>query len=575
MTIEQTYYEWTHGWHGLITVYAIVAVFQFAGQLRAKADLTAYLVWPGTALVTLAVVGIVETFLLWLLEKFADLDAHGSTEPKVAVVLIMAGGFIGGFYWARRTRPMVAQQSRGANVMDGTLAQHETRKLQAKAAKKTSVMRPLTVAGIAVPAEDEAKHFKFMGTTGSGKSTLLRELLHGALTRGDRAVIADPDGGYLSRFYDPSRGDVILNPFDTRSAKWNLFAEVRTAYDVDQLARSLIPDPGGHGDPQWARYSRTFFASVVRQAQAVGIDDLGELYRIVTSASKEEIALLTAGTPAAPFLEDGNEKMFGGIRSTTTEHLKCLDYIREQTGPLLSVREWVRSGKGVLFLPYQAEQIAALRSIISTWMRLAIFQTMSLGEGDHRLWFAVDELDALGAIDGLPDALARLRKFGGRCALGFQSIAQVSTTYGNGPSPRGLSIVASNLAIFALIAVPVGLISGFIKPGLTPASLGEALTRAFVLYLTIALPEEILFRGALLSYLNDALRWPQAQTITLSALVFGAAHLNNSPNPGWYFVLATVAGVFYARTYLATKNVAAAATLHAAVDWLWALVFAG
>ena len=36
---------------------------------------------------------------------------------------------------------------------------------------------------------------------------------------------------------------------------------------------------------------------------------------------------------------------------------------------------------GVLFLPYQAEQIAALRLIISTWMRLAIFQTLSLGEG--------------------------------------------------------------------------------------------------------------------------------------------------------------------------------------------------
>ena len=42
----------------------------------------------------------------------------------------------------------------------------------------------------------------------------------------------------------------------------------------------------------------------------------------------------------------------------------------------------------------------------------------------------VDELDALGAIDGLKDALARLRKFGGRCVLGFQSIAQVSSTYG-------------------------------------------------------------------------------------------------------------------------------------------------
>jgi type IV secretory pathway TraG/TraD family ATPase VirD4 len=55
---------------------------------------------------------------------------------------------------------------------------------------------------------------------------------------------------------------------------------------------------------------------------------------------------------------------------------------------------------------------------------------MELREGDHRLWFIVDELDALGPIDGLKDALARLRKFGGRCVLGFQSIAQVSGTYG-------------------------------------------------------------------------------------------------------------------------------------------------
>jgi type IV secretory pathway TraG/TraD family ATPase VirD4 len=51
---------------------------------------------------------------------------------------------------------------------------------------------------------------------------------------------------------------------------------------------------------------------------------------------------------------------------------------------------------------------------------------------DQRLWFVVDELDALGAIEGLKDALARLRKFGCRCVLGFQSVSQVSSTYGQG-----------------------------------------------------------------------------------------------------------------------------------------------
>jgi type IV secretory pathway TraG/TraD family ATPase VirD4 len=63
-------------------------------------------------------------------------------------------------------------------------------------------------------------------------------------------------------------------------------------------------------------------------------------------------------------------------------------------------------------------------------MRIGIFEAMDRPAGDQRLWFIVDELDALGAIDGLKDALARLRKFGGRCVLGFQSIAQVSGTYG-------------------------------------------------------------------------------------------------------------------------------------------------
>ncbi len=83
-------------------------------------------------------------------------------------------------------------------------------------------------------------------------------------------------------------------------------------------------------------------------------------------------------------------------------------------------------------MPYRASQIAALRSILATWMRLAIFEAMHAPDEDQRLWFVVDELDSIGAIDGLKDALARLRKFGGRCVLGFQSASQVSGTYGSG-----------------------------------------------------------------------------------------------------------------------------------------------
>jgi type IV secretory pathway TraG/TraD family ATPase VirD4 len=113
--------------------------------------------------------------------------------------------------------------------------------------------------------------------------------------------------------------------------------------------------------------------------------------------------------------------------------MAAFEYVQNQRATLFSVREWVknRTYPSMLFIPYRAGQIAALRSMIATWMHLAIFEAMNQPQGrDQRLWFVVDELDALGAIDGLKDALARLRKFGCRCVLGVQSLSQVTGTYG-------------------------------------------------------------------------------------------------------------------------------------------------
>jgi type IV secretory pathway TraG/TraD family ATPase VirD4 len=237
---------------------------------------------------------------------------------------------------------------------------------------------------------------------------------------------------------------MILNPFDPRSAKWDLFGEVTDDYDVDQLARSLIPDHEG-SDRSWRGYARTFFSAVTAQAHGAGSREVSELYRLLVVAGTSELKTLVAGTPAQPFLEEHNGRMFDSIRSVTSSAVGALEYVSRQRGAPLSVRAWVRGARaspdtptgegdpgGVLFLPYRAGQIAALRSIVSAWMRLAIFEAMNREEGEQRLWFVVDELDALGQIDGLKDALARLRKFGGRCVLGFQSIAQVSSTYGGG-----------------------------------------------------------------------------------------------------------------------------------------------
>jgi type IV secretory pathway TraG/TraD family ATPase VirD4 len=292
----------------------------------------------------------------------------------------------------------------------------------------------LTLAGQPLDPADETKHFKMIGTTGTGKSTAIRELLEGALERGDRAVIADPDGSYMNRFYDRSRGDVILNPFMPDAARWDLFAEMLNLFDADQLAVSLIPDTEGTERP-WRGYARVFLISLLRQLHRVKHNDVDELYRLLTTTPAEDLRDLLADTPAGPYLAQDNGKFFGAVRAVANTHLGALEHIARQTSrDKLSVRNWIRKGQrngSVLFLPYKANEIATLKSLISTWMRLAIYETMNQREADQRLWFIVDELDALGPIDGLKDALARLRKFGGRCVLGFQSIAQVSGTYGH------------------------------------------------------------------------------------------------------------------------------------------------
>jgi type IV secretory pathway TraG/TraD family ATPase VirD4 len=318
---------------------------------------------------------------------------------------------------------------RGVLLADGRGSQRRSARL------RKSSTETLTLAGIAIASRDETKHFKLIGTTGTGKSTAIRELLGTAIARGDRAVFADPDGGYLARFHDRYRGDVLLNPFERDSVKWDLFAEIQNSYDVEQLSSGLIPVSNDPSASEWRGYARTFLTAVVRRCHQSGARDLANLWRLLTMASIDELRPIVAGTPAQPFLDPDNARMFGSIRSVTGSAIAAFEYIQAQRAASFSVREWVRAGEppGVLFIPYRASQIAALRSMIATWVRLAIFEAMSQAEDrDQRLWFVVDELDALGAIDGLKDALARLRKFGCRCVLGFQSIAQVSSTYGQG-----------------------------------------------------------------------------------------------------------------------------------------------
>lgn len=132
----------------------------------------------------------------------------------------------------------------------------------------------------------------------------------------------------------------------------------------------------------------------------------------------------------------------------------------------------------------------------------------------------------------------------------------------------------SNFLVFGLLAVPLGLALGFIHWTYSAEKWLEVPLWLPLIFLFNALPEEIFFRGLIQNWLE--LRTRNRRTgLLLAALIFGAAHLNNGPPvPNWkFFLLATLAGVFYGRAWQQTGSLTASALTHTLVNTGWRLFF--
>lgn len=129
-----------------------------------------------------------------------------------------------------------------------------------------------------------------------------------------------------------------------------------------------------------------------------------------------------------------------------------------------------------------------------------------------------------------------------------------------------------NLLIFLCIGIPIGLSTGFIAFNHSAPDLLRFAGRFIGIFLVTAVPEELLFRGLIQNLLAKVL--PATTALLVASLIFGAAHLNNGPYPDWrYFLLASIAGVFYGRAYRRSGGLMAACLVHAAVDTIWGEFF--
>jgi hypothetical protein len=94
------------------------------------------------------------------------------------------------------------------------------------------------------------------GRHGRGQIELIRQILMQVEGRGETAIVYDPALEYTPQFYEPGRGDVILNPLDARMPYWSPCDEVQHEAEAEGLAAALFKD-----DPR----TNPFFVMVPRQ----------------------------------------------------------------------------------------------------------------------------------------------------------------------------------------------------------------------------------------------------------------------------------------------------------------------
>ncbi len=312
----------------------------------------------------------------------------------------------------------------------------------------------LTLGDFPLPTGFSKKHTLISGTTGAGKSTALTDLLKAIRARGDRAVVYDKKGEFVEMFYRDGV-DHILNPADSRSHQWTPWEEMVSPFDADWIAETLLPSSNSNSG------SEKFFTSAARAVVSAALQNLyldgpKSLLSLLRATAWNDLELLkelVAGTPAATYFNEDNERTLESIRSTIVDGVRPLRLLKEEnTKGFFSIRDWIAEGdeQGAddswLFLPVRESEIEIQKPLISTWIQSVAKGLMACGvNNDRTLWIVVDELPSLKKIPALSMLMAEGRSFGAAVVLGIQEINQLEEEFGKNTSKTILGLCSTQL----------------------------------------------------------------------------------------------------------------------------------
>ncbi len=358
--------------------------------------------------------------------------------------LVMRGGWLGFGSWLT-----------GVLLLRGVVAQRRERTLRDRVIAGTQVTgekqlaaltgaeadrQAVAVGTVPIPNRLETRHMAMIGTTGSGKTTALRQLLDGIEARGEAALVYDTSGEFIAHYYDPARGDVILNPFDARCAYWSPFDEIAHPADADRIAHQLISETGQHDRDVWLETSRILVANMIRALWREKKCSLPDLLNALQDRTKDELKEWLAGSSSARTFADDADRATGSVLFMLAKAANLIQFLRadarKDEAPFafrgfIAGLDNCKGAKPWIFVPRKEDYFEASKPLLACWLECAASAVLGLSpSSDRRIWFVLDELADLPRVDNLARLLPEGRKFGAAVVLTFQAVGQMQHRYG-------------------------------------------------------------------------------------------------------------------------------------------------
>lgn len=268
------------------------------------------------------------------------------------------------------------------------------------------------------------------GSPGSGKSTFLKYFI--PQITGDPAVIYDRKPEFYPLFYVHGR-DLLLDPKDERTIKWNIFKEIEEKEDIDNIVSSMIPLPADPKAAFWYQAARDIFHAILTLLWETGKASNKALidFLYVNGCNREKLYTILKHDPRVEGYIAKDNNTANSIMSVVSQFSNALVQRHFYHDGDFSIREFIRNGSGRLFIVNRNATEEAFKTYYTLFLDLAFREFLNRQINRNcRFWFIIDEFPSLMKLETLQRLLAEGRDRGSCPVIGAQDFEQLKKTYG-------------------------------------------------------------------------------------------------------------------------------------------------